>query len=86
VSGKREPDLWEKAQKILGKSQAARLMVLGLLLMVTGGGPFFLLQAVGVSEPLFALLFVFGILAFVVGLAMYTEEGTSPSKRRRRAR
>jgi len=61
-------------------------MILGLLLMVVGGGPYYLLQAFGVSQPLLALLFVFGILSFVVGLAMYTEKGTSPSRRRRSSR
>jgi hypothetical protein len=79
-------ELWEKAFKIMGKSKGARLMVLGLLLMVTGGGPYYLLQLLGISEPVFALLFVFGILSFVIGLALYTEEGTPPSRRRRRAR
>ncbi len=61
-------------------------MILGILLMVTGGGPYYLLQAFGISEPSLALLFVFGILSFVVGLAMYTEEGTSPPRRRRSSR
>ncbi len=83
IAGFLTVELWEKAFKILGKSKGARLMTFGLLLMVGGGGPYYLLQVFNISEPLFALLFVFGILAFVTGLAMYTEEGASPSRRRR---
>jgi hypothetical protein len=78
---KAEP--WEKALTILGRSQGARLMALGIYLMLGFGTPFFIFNSVGIYEPVLALLFVFGILSFIVGFGMYTDEGTSSSRRRR---
>jgi len=83
---KKEPETWEKALTILGKTKGARLMALGIYLMLGFGSPFYILNGFGFYEPALALLFVFGILSFVVGLAMYTEEGTSGSRRGRSSR
>jgi len=79
---RKEPEPWEKALTILGKSKGARLMALGIYLMVAFGIPYFALNNFGVSEPVLALLFVFGLLAFVVGLGTYTEESSSGGRRR----
>jgi len=57
-------------------------MALGIYLMVAFGIPYFALNNFGVSEPVLALLFVFGLLAFVVGLGTYTEESSSGGRRR----
>ncbi len=73
-------ELWEKAFKILGKSREARLMVLGILLMTSGGGTLYALQAVGISSPVSALLFVFGILSFISGFGLYYEKAEKGSR------
>jgi len=80
---RKEREPWEKALTILGKSRGARLMALGIYLMVAFGIPYFTLNSVGITEPVLALLFVFGLLAFIVGLGMYTEESSPRGGRRR---
>jgi len=56
-------------------------MVLGLLLMTTGGGSYYALQAIGIGSPLSALLLVFGILSFITGFGLYAEKAEKGSSR-----
>jgi hypothetical protein len=79
-------ELWEKVERIMGKSREARLITLGVLLMVVGGGGFFPLNAVGIYSPLSALLFVFGILSFITGFGLYVDKTEKRSARRQRAK
>jgi len=75
-------ELWQKVEKIMGKSREARLITLGVLWMVAGGGTFFPLKAVGVYSPLSALLFAFGILSFISGFGLYVDKTEKrPQKR-----
>jgi hypothetical protein len=75
---------WEKALTILGKSEGARLLALGLYLMLSFGTPFFILNSFGIYEPVLALLFAFGLLFLVVGFGMYYDDWEKKSGRRAR--
>jgi len=79
-------ELWQKVEKIMGKSREARLMTLGVLLMVVGGGTFFPLNAVGIYSPVSALLFVFGILPFISGFGLYVDKTEKPSPKRHKTK
>ena len=74
-------ELWQKVEKIMGKSREARLM-----LMVVGGGTFFPLNAVGIYSPVSALLFAFGILSFISGFGLYVDKTEKRSPKRHRAK
>jgi len=79
-------ELWEKVEKIMGKSREARLITLGVLLMVVGGGTFFPLNAVGIYSPVSALLFAFGILSFISGFGLYVDKTEKRSPKQRKAK
>jgi len=68
-------EIWETVREILGKSRPARLMTLGIFLIVTGGGGLAIARALNADQTVPALLLVFGILSFVTGFADYTEAG-----------
>jgi hypothetical protein len=75
---------WKKALTILGKSEGAKLMALGIYLMLSFGTPWYILNEFGINEPVLALLFVFGILFLVVGFGMYYDDWEKKSGRRAR--
>ncbi len=76
---------WEKALTILGKSEGAKLMALGIYLMLTFGTPWFVLDSeFGINQPILALLWVFGLLFLVVGFGMYYDDWEKKSGRRAR--
>jgi hypothetical protein len=82
-------EVWEKVLRIIGKSRGARLMALGIFLMVTFGTPWYILNEYAhINEPILALLWVFGLLFLVVGFGMYYDDWEKKSGRRasRRAR
>ena len=79
-------ELWQKVEKIMGKSREARLMTLGVLLMVVGGGTFFPLNAVGIYSPVSALLFAFGILSFISGFDLYVDKTEKRSQKRHKSK
>ena len=84
--GKQEP--WERALTIVGRSQGAKLLALGIYLMASFGTPFFILNQFGFYEPVLAFFFAFGLLFLVVGFGMYYDdwEKKSGKKRRRKAK
>lgn len=76
-------EIWETVREILGKSRPARLMTLGIFLIVTGGGGLGIARALNADQTVPALLLVFGILSFITGFGDYLEGG---KKRRRKSR
>jgi len=73
--------------KLVEKTRSTRLIIVGLLLMTTGGTAYEILSFIGVNASVPALFLVFGVLSFVVGLSEYLDEsGKSPGRRRRASR
>lgn len=64
-------EIWETVREILGKSRPARLMTLGIFLIITGGGGLEIARALNADQTVPALLLAFGILSFVVGFGDY---------------
>lgn len=75
---------WKTAEKILGRSKGARLMVLGIFLMTTGGIGIGVANFLRTEATVPSLMLAFGILSFITGLGMYEEEGRRSRRSRRR--
>ena len=67
-------ELTERVFAILGRSRGARLIVLALFLITSGGVGLTIADSLKINSSIPAIFLVLGILAFLYGLDVYSTE------------